>query len=83
MSTEHLGGSANRLEMVSGALPMRPTQRASGPRSPSSNLGLTAWLLSHPQFIVAEDGSCGMVYEHAAAEGPPIVALVDHVMEYT
>lgn len=24
-----------------------------------------------------------MVYEHAAAEGPPIVALVDHVMEYT
>lgn len=36
-----------------------------------------------PQFIVAEDGSCGMVYEHAAAEGPPIVALVDHVIEYT
>ncbi|KAK7813612.1 hypothetical protein U0070_000662 [Myodes glareolus] len=35
------------------------------------------------QFIVAEDGSCGMVYEHAAAEGPPIVALVDHVIEYT
>lgn len=46
-------------------------------------IGLTGRVLCHPQFIVAEDGSCGMVYEHAAAEGPPIVALVDHVMEYT
>ncbi|KAJ7308502.1 hypothetical protein JRQ81_009067 [Phrynocephalus forsythii] len=35
------------------------------------------------QFIVAEDGSCGLVYEHAPAEGPPIVALLDHVVEYT
>lgn len=36
-----------------------------------------------PQFIVAEDGSCGLIYEHAAAEGPPIISLVDHVIEYT
>lgn len=35
------------------------------------------------QFIVAEDGSCGLVYEHAAAEGPPIITLVDHVIEFT
>ncbi|KAJ6654630.1 hypothetical protein lerEdw1_006783 [Lerista edwardsae] len=35
------------------------------------------------QFIVAEDGSCGLVYEHAPSEGPPIVALLDHVIEYT
>lgn len=41
------------------------------------------WFDKTLQFIVAEDGSCGMVYEHAAAEGPPIVTLVDHVMEYT
>ncbi|KAF5922121.1 hypothetical protein HPG69_017899 [Diceros bicornis minor] len=34
-------------------------------------------------FIVAEDGSCGLVYEHATAEGPPIIALVDHVIEFT
>ncbi|OBS81043.1 hypothetical protein A6R68_20771 [Neotoma lepida] len=33
--------------------------------------------------LQAKDGSCGLVYEHAAAEGPPIVALVDHVIEYT
>lgn len=56
---------------------------SSGSGSSCKNLGLTGGVLSHPQFIVAEDGSCGMVYEHAAAEGPPIVALVDHVMEYT
>lgn len=56
---------------------------SSGSGSSCKNLGLTGGVLSRPQFIVAEDGSCGMVYEHAAAEGPPIVALVDHVMEYT
>lgn len=32
---------------------------------------------------MAEDGSCGLIYEHAAAEGPPIITLVDHVIEYT
>ncbi|XP_012627644.1 carnitine O-acetyltransferase isoform X2 [Microcebus murinus] len=41
------------------------------------------WFDKTLQFIVAEDGSCGLVYEHAAAEGPPIVSLVDHVMEFT
>uniref|UniRef100_A0A8C5RAE7 Carnitine O-acetyltransferase n=1 Tax=Leptobrachium leishanense TaxID=445787 RepID=A0A8C5RAE7_9ANUR len=41
------------------------------------------WFDKTLQFIVAEDGSCGLVYEHAPAEGPPIVALVDHVVEFT
>ncbi|XP_018426342.1 PREDICTED: carnitine O-acetyltransferase [Nanorana parkeri] len=41
------------------------------------------WFDKTLQFIVAEDGSCGLVYEHAPAEGPPIVALIDHVVEYT
>ncbi|XP_041428397.1 carnitine O-acetyltransferase isoform X2 [Xenopus laevis] len=41
------------------------------------------WFDKTLQFIVAEDGSCGLVYEHAPAEGPPIIALVDHVVEYT
>lgn len=35
------------------------------------------------KFIVGEDGTCGANYEHAPAEGPPIVALIDHVVEYT
>ncbi|KAG8512746.1 Carnitine O-acetyltransferase [Galemys pyrenaicus] len=40
------------------------------------------WFDKTLQFIVAEDGSCGLIYEHAAAEGPPIISLVDHVMEF-
>lgn len=35
-----------------------------------------------PQFIVGEDGTCGLVYEHSPAEGPPIVFLIDHVVKY-
>ncbi|XP_064027298.1 carnitine O-acetyltransferase isoform X4 [Pogoniulus pusillus] len=41
------------------------------------------WFDKTLQFIVAEDGSCGLVYEHAPSEGPPIVALLDHVVEFT
>lgn len=40
------------------------------------------WFDKTLQFIVGEDGSCGLVYEHAPAEGPPIVFLIDHVVEY-
>lgn len=41
------------------------------------------WFDKTLQFIVGQDGSCGANYEHAPAEGPPIVALIDHVVEYT
>lgn len=41
------------------------------------------WFDKTLQFIVGEDGTCGANYEHAPAEGPPIVALLDHVVEYT
>ncbi|XP_077162991.1 carnitine O-acetyltransferase isoform X3 [Paroedura picta] len=41
------------------------------------------WFDKTLQFIIAEDGSCGLVYEHAPSEGPPLIALVDHVVEYT
>ncbi|KAJ8261064.1 hypothetical protein COCON_G00167870 [Conger conger] len=41
------------------------------------------WFDKTLQFIIGEDGSCGLIYEHAPAEGPPIVSLVDHVVEYT
>lgn len=34
------------------------------------------------QFVVGEDGSWGLLYEHATAEGPPIATLLDHVLEY-
>ncbi|XP_029025706.1 carnitine O-acetyltransferase isoform X2 [Betta splendens] len=41
------------------------------------------WFDKTLQFIIGEDGMCGANYEHAPAEGPPIVALIDHVVEYT
>ncbi|XP_059213271.1 carnitine O-acetyltransferase [Centropristis striata] len=41
------------------------------------------WFDKTLQFIIGEDGVCGANYEHAPAEGPPIVALIDHVVEYT
>ncbi|CAN9504742.1 unnamed protein product [Ophioblennius macclurei] len=48
----------------------------------SGNSG-NRWFDKTLQFIVGEDGTCGANYEHAPAEGPPIVALIDHVVEYT
>ncbi|XP_049415888.1 carnitine O-acetyltransferase [Epinephelus fuscoguttatus] len=41
------------------------------------------WFDKTLQFIIGQDGTCGANYEHAPAEGPPIVALIDHVVEYT
>ncbi|KAM6954457.1 carnitine O-acetyltransferase [Aplochiton taeniatus] len=40
------------------------------------------WFDKTLQFIVGEDGSCGLVYEHAPAEGPPIVYLIDFVVRF-
>ncbi|XP_034727924.1 carnitine O-acetyltransferase [Etheostoma cragini] len=40
------------------------------------------WFDKTIQFIVGEDGTCGLVYEHAPAEGPPIVFLIDFVVKY-
>uniref|UniRef100_A0A8C1NM94 Carnitine O-acetyltransferase n=1 Tax=Cyprinus carpio TaxID=7962 RepID=A0A8C1NM94_CYPCA len=31
------------------------------------------WFDKTLQFIIGEDGTCGLIYEHAPAEGPPIV----------
>ncbi|XP_027021219.1 carnitine O-acetyltransferase isoform X1 [Tachysurus fulvidraco] len=41
------------------------------------------WFDKTLQFVIGEDGTCGVIYEHAPAEGPPIIALIDHVVEYT
>ena len=39
------------------------------------------WFDKTLQLIVSEDGTSGLNYEHAPAEGPPIIRLVDHVFQ--
>ncbi len=34
------------------------------------------------QFIIAEDGACGLCYEHSPAEGVAVVQLVEHILNY-
>ncbi|XP_052221203.1 carnitine O-acetyltransferase-like isoform X1 [Dreissena polymorpha] len=40
------------------------------------------WFDKTIQFVVGQDGSCGLNYEHTTAEGPPIVQLMDHCLDY-
>uniref|UniRef100_A0ACB8EG26 Uncharacterized protein n=1 Tax=Sphaerodactylus townsendi TaxID=933632 RepID=A0ACB8EG26_9SAUR len=46
-----------------------------------SNSG-NRWFDKTLQFIVGEDGSFGVLYEQAVAEGPPIATIIDHVLDY-
>ncbi|KAK2174837.1 hypothetical protein NP493_772g02027 [Ridgeia piscesae] len=41
--------------------------------------GLRLW---SGQFVVGVDGAVGITYEHCAAEGPPVIAIVDHTFTY-
>uniref|UniRef100_A0AAR2LJ62 Choline/carnitine acyltransferase domain-containing protein n=1 Tax=Pygocentrus nattereri TaxID=42514 RepID=A0AAR2LJ62_PYGNA len=46
-----------------------------------SNSG-NRWFDKTVQFVVGEDGSWGLLYEQATAEGPPVSTLLDHVLQY-
>lgn len=46
-----------------------------------SNSG-NRWFDKTLQIVVGEDGSWGLLYEQATAEGPPVATLLDHVIEY-
>lgn len=43
---------------------------------------LIAGFVLVPQFVVGEDGSWGLLYEQATAEGPPVATLLDHILHY-
>uniref|UniRef100_A0A3Q1I4E1 Carnitine O-acetyltransferase b n=1 Tax=Acanthochromis polyacanthus TaxID=80966 RepID=A0A3Q1I4E1_9TELE len=45
-----------------------------------SNSG-NRWFDKTLQFVVGEDGSWGLLYEQATAEGPPIATLLHHILE--
>jgi len=40
------------------------------------------WFDKTIQFVVGAEGEVGITYEHSAAEGPPIAALMDYVVQY-
>ncbi|KAJ8267413.1 hypothetical protein COCON_G00125850 [Conger conger] len=46
-----------------------------------SNSG-NRWFDKTLQFVVGEDGSFGLLYEQATAEGPPIATLLGYLLEY-
>ncbi|XP_076158300.1 carnitine O-acetyltransferase b [Alosa pseudoharengus] len=46
-----------------------------------SNSG-NRWFDKTLQFVVGEDGSWGLLYEQATAEGPPIATLLDHMLKF-
>jgi len=34
------------------------------------------------QFVIAEDGACGLCYEHSPSEGIAVVQLIEHLLAY-
>ncbi|XP_052790483.1 carnitine O-acetyltransferase-like [Mya arenaria] len=40
------------------------------------------WFDKTIQFVVGQDGVSGLNYEHTSAEGPPVIHLMDHCLEY-
>uniref|UniRef100_A0A8C4QV81 Carnitine O-acetyltransferase b n=1 Tax=Eptatretus burgeri TaxID=7764 RepID=A0A8C4QV81_EPTBU len=46
-----------------------------------SNTG-NRWFDKTLQFIVGEDGTCGLLYERALAEGMPIMRISDYAMQF-
>ncbi|RVE67114.1 hypothetical protein OJAV_G00114790 [Oryzias javanicus] len=46
-----------------------------------SNSG-NRWFDKTLQFVIGEDGSWGLLYEQATAEGMPVTTLLHHILEY-
>nr|XP_022319344.1 choline O-acetyltransferase-like [Crassostrea virginica] len=40
------------------------------------------WYDKTMQFIIAEDGACGLNYEHSPSEGIAVVQLIEHLLKY-
>ena len=48
----------------------------------SENNSGNRWFDKTMQFIIAEDGVCGVNYEHSAAEGIVVIELSEHLFRY-
>ncbi|KAL5018091.1 hypothetical protein ScPMuIL_003813 [Solemya velum] len=48
----------------------------------TSSNSCNRWFDKTMQFIVTEDGACGLNYEHSPSEGIAVVQLIEHVLHY-
>ncbi|CAJ0935588.1 unnamed protein product, partial [Mesorhabditis belari] len=55
----------------------RSTLHGSGSKANSGN----RWFDKTIQFIIGQNGFCGMTYEHTPAEGPPVARLMDFICD--
>ncbi|NWY08461.1 CACP acetyltransferase, partial [Nothoprocta ornata] len=40
------------------------------------------WFDKALQFIVGEDGTCGIIYDQAVIDGAAVADMADHVLDY-
>lgn len=65
------------MEMPSSSITARQCLHGDGTNCNSAN----RWFDKITQICVSEDGHAGMCYEHSAAEGPPVAALCNYIIE--
>ncbi|XP_052069853.1 choline O-acetyltransferase-like [Mytilus californianus] len=44
--------------------------------------GANRWYDKTMQFVISEDGACGLNYEHSPSEGIAVVQLIEHLLSY-
>lgn len=44
--------------------------------------GANRWYDKTMQFVISEDGACGLNYEHSPSEGIAVVQLIEHLLRY-
>lgn len=49
---------------------------------PVADGSLNIFWLSFLQFVFCEDGFAGLCFEHTSAEGPAVIGLCDHALDY-
>lgn len=65
------------MEMPTSSVTARQCLHGDGTSYNSAN----RWFDKIIQICVSEDGHAGMCYEHSAAEGPPVAALCNYIIE--
>ncbi|XP_015765594.1 PREDICTED: carnitine O-acetyltransferase-like isoform X2 [Acropora digitifera] len=73
----HSTQSPSVMEMPTSSVTARQCLHGDGTQYNSAN----RWFDKIIQVCVSEDGHSGICYEHSAAEGPPVAALCNYILE--